>query len=123
MKNIMIVEDDDDIREVLSCVLEDEGFSVTSFESVAGAFESLKSQTKAPDLILLDFMFPTGNSADFLASIRDQFKSVPVVLMSAGNDVIVGGSAGRANGFISKPIQIESLLGEIQKHCSAVSRS
>ncbi|MGE3262014.1 MAG: response regulator [Bacteriovoracia bacterium] len=118
MKNIMVVEDDDDIRDVLESVLSDEGYLVNSFESLPAASDWLAGEEARPDLILLDFMFPQGNSSNFLAALQLRANRVPVLLMSAGNSVILGGDADRADGFISKPIQIDTLLGEIGKWVS-----
>lgn len=118
MKSIMLVEDDDDIRDVLESVLSDEGYSVNSFESLPAASDWLAGEAARPDLILLDFMFPNGNSSAFLSALRLRADHVPVLLMSAGNSVILGGDADRADGFVSKPIQIETLLGEIEKWIS-----
>jgi DNA-binding NtrC family response regulator len=120
MRHIMIVEDDDDIREVLESVLVEEGFSVTGFAEISGARSALASGLEIPDIILLDFMFPSGNSGEFLTLIRERMKT-PVILMSAGNDFIMGENAARAHGFISKPIQIEVLLEEIERVSASLS--
>lgn len=116
MKNIMLVEDDDDIRDVLETVLAGEGYKVNCYGSLHSASEALEKE-REPDLILLDFMFPGENSGHFLDAMKSRGRAgqVPVLLMSAGNSELLGESASLASGFISKPIRIESLLEEIEK--------
>lgn len=112
MKSIMIVEDDEDIRDILQTILHDEGYGVSSFESLSSASAWLGSADKNPDLILLDFMFPSGNSQGFVDELKQK---IPVILMSAANMAMRETAIEKVDGFVSKPIEIPNLLDTIER--------
>lgn len=114
-KEILIVEDEPDIREVLRQVLEMEGYEPRTASNGREAMESLQSESP-PCLILLDLMMPVMNGWEFLEEYRKKsgLAAVPVVVVSAVAD---RGKAPRADGFIRKPVELESLLATIKQYC------
>jgi len=110
---ILLVEDDLDIRESLIYFLESEGFSIVSKSNGKEALEYLTSGNAVPALMLLDLMMPVMSGYELLAALtampRNDVKAMPTVLLSASNDIQ---SVAEAYGtrYIKKPIHLEQLL-------------
>lgn len=110
---IYCVEDDDDIREVLSCALLSFQFQVKTFTNA----EDLFHEERLPDLILLDIMLPGMSGLGALSVIRakPKWKAVPVILLTAKTtemDRVMGLDQG-ADDYISKPFSILELRSRI----------
>ena len=109
MSNIFIIDDDAHISDMISEVLQDEGYTVSKAYSGTEAMMIL-SQSK-PDLILLDLMLPGLSGEELLAKIKD----IPVIVVSAKADVsdkvslLLGGAAD----YITKPFSMQELLARI----------
>jgi two-component system response regulator MtrA len=113
MSKILIVEDDDALRETLEIGLRSNGFDVcqaaTGLEAIP-VFEKNK-----PDLILLDLMLPGKNGIEICREIR-QTSGVPIIMLTArtdDNDMIRGLEAG-ADDYVTKPYKIEVLVSRIK---------
>ena len=113
MFKILIVEDDDALREQLEIGLMASGFEVchasTGLEAVP-AFEREK-----PDLILLDLMLPGKNGIEICSEIRRN-SGVPIIMLTArteDSDMIRGLEAG-ADDYVTKPYKIEVLVSRIK---------
>jgi len=113
MSKILIVEDDDALRETLEIGLRSNGFDVcqaaTGLEAIP-VFEKNK-----PDLILLDLMLPGKNGIEICREIR-QSSGVPIIMLTArtdDNDMIRGLEAG-ADDYVTKPYKIEVLVSRIK---------
>src|SRR5215831_16703157 len=79
---LMVVDDDEDIREVLKLFLEAEGYRVVTAADGRDALQQLQSQEQ-PSLILLDLMMPGMDGEQFMGAIRrSPFRNIPVVIMS-----------------------------------------
>ena len=85
-RSILIVEDDSDLREALSEVLRDEGYSVESAADGREALDRLRRDLR-PSLILLDLTMPVMNGWQFRAEQRRDpaLSEIPVVVLSAGD--------------------------------------
>jgi two-component system chemotaxis response regulator CheY len=85
---ILVVDDDDDIREALSDVLCFEGFAVEVSRNGLEAIELLRTPSPLPSLILLDLMMPVLDGRAFLwLKARDAtLKNIPVVVLTAGGN-------------------------------------
>jgi DNA-binding response OmpR family regulator len=112
---VIVVDDDPDIRTALSVALESHGFRVSAFNDGQTVLDSV---TRVPSLILLDYMMPRLNAEGFLhaRSAHALLKDVPVVVISAYPDLaqIV---AERTVGVLHKPIDLEILLECVRYHC------
>ena len=82
-KNILVVEDDSDIRELISCNLKNEGHQV--FEAKDGEVGIDIARKKLPDLILLDLMLPGIHGLDVCRILKSdqETKSIPIIMVTA----------------------------------------
>ena len=116
-KRILVVDDEKDIVEFLTQLLEDNGYEVTGASDGAQGMEMvLKSR---PDLILLDLQMPeeTGTGLYRKLHNKKEYKDIPVIVISglAGNYLAVGKSVP----VIDKPPSEEQVLQEVAKALGA----
>jgi CheY-like chemotaxis protein len=117
-RTILIVEDDDSLRESLSDCLEDEGYRTAAVENGREALDWLHAHD-APSLILLDLWMPVMTGEEFRrAQLQEPaLADIPVVVLSA----VKGGSHLAAElgiqEYIAKPIRLEKLIATVQAHC------
>lgn len=84
MKEILLVEDDDDLRELLAHMAERAGYRVREARNGAEALQDLATAPAAPALVLLDLMMPVMSGAEFLRALEAaRAPSPPVVVLSA----------------------------------------
>ncbi len=110
-KKILIVEDDQDIRELLHFNLEKEGFTVFSVKNGQESFELLREHVV--DLVVLDLMLPDIDGLDILKNIKldNRLKDIAVIILSAKGeeiDRILGLELG-ADDYVIKPFSIREL--------------
>jgi CheY-like chemotaxis protein len=124
-KRILIIDDDDDIREVAALTLEMvAGWNVVTANS--GAHGIQRAQEENPDAILLDVMMPGMDGPTTLSELRKnrQTCEIPVVFMTAraqAREVEEFISLG-AQGVISKPFDPMTLASQVEGHLQAVKR-
>jgi two-component system alkaline phosphatase synthesis response regulator PhoP len=115
MHTIVIIDDEDDIRDILSYNLVKEGFRVFTAENGTKGIEVCKSES--PDLIILDVMMPGMDGVEVCESIRSTpgLEHVLICFLTARNEdysQIAGLDAG-ADDYISKPIKPRVLISRI----------
>ncbi|MDC0682696.1 MULTISPECIES: response regulator [Sorangium] len=120
---ILVVEDDLDIRSILTQLLVFEGYDVEEAADGAEALELLR-RNGPPALILLDLMMPIMDGWQLRAELqRDPaLASIPVVIVSADVRVEQEASRLRVAGLLKKPLQIEPLLELVHRICGAPAR-
>jgi DNA-binding response OmpR family regulator len=109
---VLVVEDDEGIREMLKYNLVNAGFSVQ--EASDGAAGLRTARTSPPDLILLDLMLPGMSGFDFCRALRKSSR-VPVIMITAKDtevDKIVGLELG-ADDYITKPFSVREVLARV----------
>ncbi len=109
---ILVVEDDEGIRDMLKYNLTAAGFSV--LEASDGASGLRTARTAKPDLVLLDLMLPGMSGFDFCRALRKS-SSVPIIIITAKDsevDKIVGLELG-ADDYITKPFSIREVLARV----------
>lgn len=112
--NILIVEDDKDIRNIVKNYLKIEGFNILEAENIQKMFEQLKN-TKV-DIIILDLMLPDGDALDIIPDLRAKNEGVGIIVLSARNldrDKIYGIEAG-ADDYLTKPFNPRELIARIR---------
>jgi two-component system, NtrC family, nitrogen regulation response regulator NtrX len=109
-KQILIVDDEERIRQSLSGVLKDEGFEVAQAKDGAQALKQIENEP--PDLVLLDIWMPGIDGIETLGKMKSQVPNLPVVLISGhGNvDLAVKATKLGAFDFIEKPLSLEKVL-------------
>ncbi|HYM96338.1 MAG TPA: response regulator transcription factor [Candidatus Sulfotelmatobacter sp.] len=109
---VLVVEDDEGIREMLKYNLTSAGFAVHEASDGAGGLRS--ARTARPDLILLDLMLPGMSGFDFCRALRKSSR-VPIIMITAKDaevDKIVGLELG-ADDYITKPFSIREVLARV----------
>lgn len=117
VRNVLIVEDDRDTREMLERFLQLEGFGVTTAPNGQVALETLQRDGRAC-VILLDLMMPVMNGWEFRAiQARDpRLRDIPVVVVTAaGRKEHI--PAIEADAWLSKPVDLDRLLETIEPLC------
>lgn len=114
-KAILIIDDDEAVREALAMVLADEGHSVATAVNGLEGLRYLKAASERPDLILLDVMMPLMDGYQFRAEQRKDpaIASIPVLVLTAGT-AEARLSLMEANGYLRKPINLLSLLAIVE---------
>jgi len=114
-KQIHVVEDDQDIRQIIELILKEEGYKVKAFADIT-SFHAVMGES-IPDLYLLDVMLPDGNGMDLCKEIRTTsgIKDVPIIIMSAHAQADMILNQDCVDDFISKPFDLNDILFKIQK--------
>ena len=115
MEKILIVDDEKEIAELISDILEDEGFKTDIRNDGASAISAVKENSY--DLILLDIMMPNASGTEVCASIRN-LTSAPIIFVTAKTqliDKLVGFEVG-ADDYITKPFINEELVARVKAH-------
>ncbi len=125
MTSILIVEDDDAIRGLVSEVLREDGYHVREATNGVEALETVRHIT--PDLIVLDLMMPIMNGWTFLEECRrtESCSQVPVVVTSASHDLPRTADRLRAMGVrtcLAKPFDVDGLLALVERYAPTGSR-
>ncbi len=116
-KNVLVVEDDRDIRESVVEVLEDEGYTVWAAADGQEALERLSGNHPRPHIILLDLMMPVMNGFQFREEQlrRADLAAIPVLIVTADANARAKAESLRAAGFVQKPLKIQPLLDMIER--------
>lgn len=117
--SILVVEDDNDIRNSLIEVLELEGYHTEAASNGQEALDLLKT-TQKPCLVLLDMMMPIMNGREFLDRVMEDsyLAPMPVLVVSAIADK---SDTHGAIDFVKKPVDIEVILKYVEEFCNGTS--
>lgn len=122
--SILVVEDETDIRDIISHGLEREGYAVTA---VADAEKGLESMRRTrPDLVLLDMMLPGMDGFEALKRIRSDadLRAVPVIMVTARSedaDIVAGLELG-ADDYVCKPFSPRVLVARVRARLRETGR-
>jgi DNA-binding NtrC family response regulator len=112
---ILIIDDEEDIRESLETLLTLEGYTVELAPLANAGLRRMEQSTY--DLVLLDLMMPDKSGMEVLAEVRQRDRATPIFLITAYGsiDVAVQALKSGANDYFSKPWDNEKLLLEIER--------
>jgi PAS domain S-box-containing protein len=113
-KEVAIVEDDPDLRDLLEAILRNQKFNVNFMETGEELIEHLKTNN-TPDLILIDLFLPKMSGSDLIPILnnradRDQFK---VVIASGSDEISSKVKNLKADGYLKKPYNSRSIVDSI----------
>ncbi len=116
MAAVLLVEDNDDVREMMALALELAGHDVVLASNGREAMACLHERPR-PCVILLDLMMPVMNGWEFRQALQSEpaLHDVPVVVVSAVNEELAR-QAG-VTAYLPKPIDIDRMLDIVAKHC------
>ena len=116
-RSILVIDDNEDIRHLLTLILETAGFTVLT--GVDGADGLSQTRAAKPDLILLDAMMPGLNGFEVLAQIRkdkdSKINSIPILMLtsrSSVEDIDMAIELG-ATSYVVKPFRPEKLVQKV----------
>lgn len=114
MHKILIIEDESNIRELISYNLAANNYRVMEAEDGLQGFEM--SMREKPDLILLDLMLPGKNGLDICKELREKGSKVPIIILTAKHDDIdkVMGLEFGADDYMTKPFSVHELMARIK---------
>lgn len=110
---ILIVDDDKEIRNLISVYLENEGLKTQKVEDAIQALQLLEE--KEFDLIILDIMMPNMDGIEACMKIRED-RNMPIIMLSAKSEDIdkIQGLASGADDYLSKPFNPLELIARVK---------
>ena len=112
-RRVILVDDDDDVREVTAQFIRERGFEVIEAST---AYEGLAAMAQSPpDVLVTDIVMPGGmNGLDLADLTRQEFPGVAVVLMSAYADALIPDRSPMPHRLVCKPISTDDLLDALE---------
>ncbi len=114
--NILVVEDDRDIREMVCQSLAQNGYQTNGCPGVSDAKQAIRSNH--PDCLVVDWMLPDGSGVELIRWLRrnDEYRRIPVLMLTARSqesDLITGLESG-ADDYLTKPMSLRELNARIR---------
>ena len=116
--DILLAEDDEDLRDAMVDTLNDAGYSVEAVGNGRDALEWIEDTVDPPKLILLDLMMPVMDGWQFLSERQKTPKAaaIPVVVLSANGTFL---EQGETVAFLRKPVAVKPLLDIVAGYCTS----
>lgn len=118
--NILIIEDDKEIRESLQDILTDEGYQVFTAENGALGLAYLQQASVLPALILLDISMPVLDGYGFREAQENdpRIANIPTAMISADGHVKEKANRAGLLEYLRKPLELRDLLNLVDRYCS-----
>jgi len=116
MKKILIFDDDASILEVISIIFEENGYEVQISETSHDIIQRVSDFR--PDVILMDNWIPNigGVEATKLLKSHEDFKNIPVIYVTANNDIASLAKTAQADDYVAKPFNLEDLEEKVASY-------
>ncbi|MFC8687457.1 response regulator [Brevibacillus porteri] len=113
---VLLVEDDENIRELVSLYLQASGFQVQEAEDTKQAQAVMLSEQ--PDMVLLDILLPDGSGLELCQTWRQSGIHVPVLFLSCKNDTedMIAGLDLGGDDYVTKPFDPNLLISRVKAH-------
>lgn len=114
-KKIVIFDDDEDILAICTYILEERGWSVSSFTDCNDAPDKVRRER--PDVILMDNWIPDDGGINATRSLKNTavLAAIPVVYFSANSDISLLAESAGADTYLAKPFDVEQLVALVEK--------
>jgi DNA-binding response OmpR family regulator len=115
-KKILVVDDDEDIREILMYVLESEGYEVSGLDNGRSVIDTV--QKIQPDIVLLDVQLGDGDGRDICRELKQQpaTRAIPVIIISANHGwASLHEKKCNADDFLAKPFDLTELVDHVKR--------
>lgn len=115
-KKVFVFDDNTDILDLCTIILEDAGYEIRTSSTSNDIVTQVMAYT--PDIIFMDNWLPDVGGIDATRALKkhETLKHIPVIYFSANNDVAALASQAGADGYLSKPFDIQELEDIISKH-------
>jgi CheY-like chemotaxis protein len=112
---VLVVEDQDDIREFVALVLQNEGYCVATADNGATALEEVGR--KPVGVVLLDMRMPVMDGWAFADAYRSRpGPHAPIVVLTAAHDAAARAAQINAEGYLGKPFELDDLLSVVARY-------
>lgn len=118
---VLIIDDDDDVRESIIALLNNEGYDAAGARSGLAALTTMTWQRYLPDVILLDLLMPAMDGEQFHAVLQKhpEWSRIPILLCTGG-----AGHVGLAVfGVLEKPFDLDRMLALVKSACASRTRA
>lgn len=118
-KKVLLCDNDPDIIEIVSLILSSKGFQVIICTTCEEAPSKIDEHD--PDLIIMDLWIPEmgGEKATEMLKNSPEYKNIPILILSASNEIEEISKRSGADGYIAKPFEIKELVDKINGHINA----
>ncbi|SHK63601.1 response regulator [Epilithonimonas mollis] len=115
-KKILIFDDDTTLLELISIIFEDGGYEVDISQTSHNILE--KVSEFHPDIILMDNWIPNigGIEATKLLKSKEEFRNIPVIYVTANNDIEALAASAKADDYVAKPFDLDDLERKVAKY-------
>ncbi|CAN5616361.1 N/A [soil metagenome] len=120
-RKVLVADDDRAICDAIALILEDAGYDVTTTLDGRIVYEL---DGNFPDIILLDIRMSGIDGSEVCKRLKSQRKTkrIPVIIISANKDTQAIASEAGADGYVSKPFEMDELLAKIEEHLPPLPR-
>jgi DNA-binding response OmpR family regulator len=114
MSKIMIVDDDPNIRELVSALLQNHGFEACEAEDGRDALQKMMNDD--PDLVIIDIMMPNMDGFELCRHLRRYYENMPILMLTAKGELAskVKGFGLGADDYLTKPFEDDELIIRVQ---------
>ncbi len=115
-RSILVVDDDEDVRNILCAVLSAEGYAASGAADGVAALDCMRGH-ELPNMLVVDMMMPRMGGEELLREMtRDaKLSSIPVVIMSGHPTARAGHPPAGVAAWLVKPVELDELLSVIQR--------
>ena len=116
MPSILVIDDDESIRQLLQLHLSAAGYEVqVAADAISAGYMVLRSP---PNLIITDVNMPHMDGFEFIAALKEEaeFRSIPVIFLTSATEAEYRGKELGAVAYLAKPVRADKLLALVAEH-------